>query len=144
MNACLAAKESLTIGSSASSVAASAASSIFLACGGSISLNAVLGPDRAAGRGYPLAVVEQLVHLRADPAVLEHARRVVVDHADERVRLLAVVAVDADELVLVAPFVGVDVALGGGDHAEVLGPARGPDAGVDQRDRRLLGRRRLP
>ena len=39
MNACLAAKESLTSGSSASSVAASAASSIFLACGGSISLN---------------------------------------------------------------------------------------------------------
>ena len=39
MNACLAAKESLTIGSSASSVAESAASSIFRACGGSISLN---------------------------------------------------------------------------------------------------------
>jgi hypothetical protein len=35
MNACLAAKDSLTSGSSASSVAASAASSIFLACGGS-------------------------------------------------------------------------------------------------------------
>jgi hypothetical protein len=60
------------------------------------------------------------------------------------VRLLAVVAVDADELVLIAPFVGVHVALGGGDHAEVIGPARGPDPGVDQRDRRLLGRRRLP
>jgi hypothetical protein len=26
----------------------------------------------------------------------------------------------------------------------VLGPAGGSDAGVDQRDRRLLGRRRLP
>ena len=40
MKACLAAKESLTGGSSAPSVAASATSSIFLACGPSICLNA--------------------------------------------------------------------------------------------------------
>ncbi len=50
MNACLAAKVSLTSGSSASSVAASAASSIFLACGGSISrkLSSGRAPLRAA------------------------------------------------------------------------------------------------
>jgi hypothetical protein len=42
--ACRAAKVSLTGGSSASSVAVSAACSIFLACGGSISLKLSSGP----------------------------------------------------------------------------------------------------
>ena len=47
MNACLAANDSLTGGSSAASVAASAACSIFLACGGSICLKPSSG--RLAG-----------------------------------------------------------------------------------------------
>ena len=64
---------------------------------------------------------------------------VVVDERHERVRLLARVAEHADDLVLVAPLVGVHVALGGRDRAEVLGPRRGPHPGVDQRDGRLLG-----
>ncbi len=45
MKACLAAKESLTGGSSAASVAASAACSIFLACGGSICLKPSSGRE---------------------------------------------------------------------------------------------------
>ena len=45
MKACLAAKESLTGGSSAASVAASAACSIFRACGGSICLKPSSGRE---------------------------------------------------------------------------------------------------
>ena len=95
------------------------------------------------GHARPPAVIEELVHLGADPAVPEHARQVVVDDRDERVRLLARVAEHADDLVLVAPGVRVDVALGRGHRAEVLRPPGGAYPGVDQPDGRLLGRDRL-
>ncbi len=53
-------------------------------------------------------------------------------------RLLACVAEHADDLVPVAVGVGVDVALGGLDCADVLSPGRTGDALVHERKRGLL------
>jgi hypothetical protein len=105
-------------------------------------------PERVPARGATLradlaAVVEQLVHPRGYPAVLDHPVRVVVHHGDQRVRLLAVVAEHADGLVLVAQQVRVDVALGRGHRAQMLGPARARHAGLDQLQGRALGLGRL-
>jgi hypothetical protein len=100
-------------------------------------LGAALGADLAA-------VVKQLVHPRGHPAVPDHPVGVVVHHGDQRVRLFAGVAEHADDLVLVAQQVGVDVALGRGHGAQVLGPARAGHAGLDQLQGRALGLGRLP
>src|SRR5262249_46898377 len=97
----------------------------------------------AADRGLS-AVLKQLVHPGGDPAVPDHAIGVVVDYRDERVRFLARVAEHADDLVLVAPLVRVDIALGGRDRAEVVGPAGGLDPAVHELDGRALGRDSLP
>jgi len=56
------------------------------------------------------------------------------------VRLLTRVAEHADDLVLVSPLIGVHVALGGRNRAEVLGPPGGTHPRVDERDGRLLRR----
>ena len=106
-------------------------------------------PERVPARGAALgadlaAVVEQLVHPRGHPAVPDHPVGVVVHHGDQRVRLFAGVAEHADDLVLVAQQVGVDVALGRGHGAQVLGPARAGHAALDQLQGRALGLGRLP
>ena len=98
---------------------------------------------RERGRGLA-AVVEELADLRGDPAVPGQAAGVVVDDHDERVLLLPGVAEHADDLVAVAVGVGVHVALGRDDRADVLGPARPGDAALHQRQGRLLGAGRLP
>ncbi len=97
---------------------------------------------RERGRGLA-AVVEELVHLRGDPAVARHPARVVVDDHDERVLLLAGVAEHADDLVAVAVGVRVHVARGRHDRAHVLGPSRPGHAALHQRQGRLLGVGRL-
>ncbi len=90
------------------------------------------------------AVVEQLGHPRGHPAVADHPVRVVVHHGDQRVRLLAVVAEHADDLVLVAERVRVDVAVPRGHRAQVLRPAGARHAALDQLQRGPLGLGRLP
>jgi len=106
-------------------------------------------PERMPALGAPLgadlaAVVEQLVHPRGHPAVPEHPVGVVVHHGDQRVRLFPGVTEHADDLVLVAEQVGVDVTLGRGHRAQVLGPARARHAALDQFQGRVLGLGRLP
>jgi hypothetical protein len=90
------------------------------------------------------AVVEQLADPRGHPAVADHPFRVVVHHGDQRVRFLPGVAEHADDLVLVAEVVGVDVALGRGYRAQVLRPAGAGHPGLDQLEGRALGLGRLP
>jgi hypothetical protein len=89
------------------------------------------------------AVVEQLVDPGGHPAVPDHPVGVVVHHGDQRVRLFPGVAEDADDLVLVAQDVGVDVALGRGHRAQVLGPAGAWHAALDELEGRALGLGRL-
>ena len=106
-------------------------------------------PERMPALGSALgarlpAVIEQLVHPRGHPAVPDHPVGVVVHHGDQRVRLFPRVAEHADDLVLVAQEVGVDVALGGGHRAQVLGPAGAGHAALDQVQGRALGLGRLP
>ena len=100
-----------------------------------------LGPALAARLA---AMVEQLADPRGHPAVLDHPVRVVVHHGDQRVRLFAGIAEHADDLVGVTEVVGVDVALGRGHRAQVLGPAGTRHAGLDQVQGRALGLGRLP
>jgi 5-oxoprolinase (ATP-hydrolysing) len=100
-----------------------------------------LGPALFAGLA---AVVEQLVDPRGHPAVPDHPVGVVVHHGDQRVRLFPVVAEHADDLVLVAQDVGVDVALGRGHRPQVLRPAGARHAALDQLQRRAFGLGRLP
>ncbi len=97
----------------------------------------------ALGARLP-AVIEQLVHPRGHPAVPDHPVGVVVHHGDQRVRLFPGVAEHADDLVLVAQEVGVDVTLGRGHRAQVLGPAGAGHAALDQVQGRALGLGRLP
>jgi hypothetical protein len=104
---------------------------------GVLALGAALGARLAA-------VVEQLVHPRGHPAVADHPLRVVVHDRDQRVRLLAVVAEHADDLVLVAERVGVDVAVPGRHRAQVLGPAGARHAALDQVEGGPLRLGRLP
>ncbi len=106
-------------------------------------------PERVLAFGPALAarlaaVVEQLADPGGHPAVLDHPVRVVVHHGDQRVRLFPGVAEHADDLVGVAEVVGVDVALGRGHRAQVLGPAGARHAGLDQLQGRALGLGRLP
>jgi 5-oxoprolinase (ATP-hydrolysing) len=90
------------------------------------------------------AVVEQLADPRGHPAVPDHPVRVVVHHGDQRVRFLSGVAEYADDLVLVAQVVGVDVAVGRGHRAQVLRPAGAGHAVLDQVKGRAFGLGRLP
>jgi 5-oxoprolinase (ATP-hydrolysing) len=106
-------------------------------------------PERVPALGSALdahlaAVVEQLVHPRGHPAVPDHPVGVVVHDGDQRVRLFPLVAEHADDLILVAQQVGVDVALGRGHRAQVLGPARARHAALDQLQGRTFGLGRLP
>ena len=89
-------------------------------------------------------MVEQLADPGGHPAVLDHPVRVVVHHGDQRVRLLPGVAEHADDLFGVTEVVGVDVALGRGHRAQVLGPAGARHAGLDQLQSRALGLGCLP
>ncbi len=90
------------------------------------------------------AAGEQLVHLGGHPAVAEHPGGVVIHHHDQGVRVLARVAVHADDLVPVAEQVGVHVAVARGDRANVLGPWRPDHAPLDQGQRGRLGLHSLP
>ncbi len=79
-----------------------------------------------------------------DPAVPGQAAGVVVDDDNQAVLLLAGVAEDADHLVAVAEYIGVEVALGGLDRADVRSPGRPGNAAVHQRKRCLLRLQCLP
>ena len=99
---------------------------------------------RTALGAHLAAVVEQLVHPRGHPAVPDHPVGVVVHDGDQRVRLFPAVAEHADDLVLVAGEVGVDVALGRGHRAQVLRPAGARHAALDQVEGGAFGLGRLP
>ena len=108
-----------------------------------------LGPRRRRGRrGAGLAALpavrQQLADLGGDPAIAGQAARVVVDHHHQGVLLLAGVAEHADDLVAVAVGVGVHVALGRLDGADVVGPGRPGDAALHQLQGGLLGLGALP
>ena len=77
--------------------------------------------------------------MRGNPAITGQAAGVVINHDDQRVLLLTRIAEDADDLVAVAVGVGVQVALGGFDRADMLGPAGPGHSLVHQRQRGLLG-----
>ncbi len=109
-----------------------------------VDLSERMPPFGAALRGDLAAVVEQLAHARGDPAIPDHAAVVVVDHGDQRVRLLPGVGENADDLVLIAELVRVDVALGRCHLAQMRCPGRARHAGVHQCDRGPLGLGGLP
>ena len=95
----------------------------------------------AASQGSPAALA--LLSGIACLGTPRQAAGVVVDDDHQGVLLLAGVAEDADDLVPVAVGIGVDIALGGLDGADVLGPGWPGHPAIHEGERGLLGLSRL-